>query len=85
MVGEFADLTEVLDLAASKKCRSPMNSYDAQTMDGTGLLIGDKYPLICEGYVRSSSLNDRLTAESNTCTLFTPYRGNKVANLQTSR
>ena len=78
--GDFAALTEVIDLKdASNQCQ-PRVDFPFGTMDGTGLLV-DGSPLICGGYVRS---NVELGAESPNCILLNSDDGPLVM-LDTSR
>ena len=54
IVGDFADLTEVLDLNdAGNKCQSKFD-FPFGTMDSNGVLLNQSSPLFCGGYVRSN-------------------------------
>ena len=54
IVGDFADLTEVLDLNdAGNKCLSKFD-FPFGAMDSNGVLLNQSSPLFCGGYVRSN-------------------------------
>ena len=65
--GDFATLTEIIDLKDATNVCQPRVDFPFGSMDGTGLLL-DGSPLICGGYVRSHN-KDRVGTESPTCIL----------------
>ena len=55
IVGDFARKSEVIDLNGGKTC-DPLEDLSFGTMDGTGALMSDQFPLVCGGYVRPSNI-----------------------------
>ena len=55
IVGDFARKSEVIDLNGGKTC-DPLEDLSFGTMDGTGALLSDQFPLVCGGYVRPSNI-----------------------------
>jgi len=87
IVGDFADLTEVLDLNdAGNKCQSKFD-FPFGTMDSNGVLLNQSSPLFCGGYVRSNiGLEPQVEDESPQCVLFNAdNEDGLLATLRTSR
>ena len=45
----------MIDLNGGKTC-DPLEDLSFGTMDGTGALLSDQFPLVCGGYVRPSNI-----------------------------